>query len=119
MLAELVEQRLGVFEIGGIEAFGEPAVDGCQQTVRCGPPALLTPQPGEARRGAQLKRFRLLPPSGIDSLRKPRLALTDTAARKRQSPSQAINFRFPPALATFLRNGVSISQSRASAVVVP
>jgi hypothetical protein len=24
---EIVQQRLGVFQIGGVEAFGEPAVD--------------------------------------------------------------------------------------------
>ena len=54
MLAELVEQRLGVFEIGGIEAFGEPAVDGREQLARLAPPALFSPQPRQARRRAQL-----------------------------------------------------------------
>jgi hypothetical protein len=27
LLAQLIEQRLGVFQIGGVEALGEPAVD--------------------------------------------------------------------------------------------
>jgi hypothetical protein len=37
----LVEQRLGVFEIGGIEAFGEPAVDFGEHRARVVATALL------------------------------------------------------------------------------
>ena len=40
---QLVEQRLCLFQIGGIEALGEPAVDRCEQIARFGPPALLAP----------------------------------------------------------------------------
>src|SRR5215469_17433130 len=32
--AHLLKQRLGVFQVGGVEAFGEPAVDGSEETVR-------------------------------------------------------------------------------------
>ena len=52
-LRQLVEQRLGVFQIGGVEAFGEPAVDRREQLACLATPALLAPQPGEARGGAQ------------------------------------------------------------------
>src|SRR6202035_1457538 len=50
---QLVEQPLGVFQVGGVEAFGERAVDGREQVARLALPALLAPQPGEARRSAQ------------------------------------------------------------------
>ena len=40
-LAHLGERRPCVFQVGGVEALGKPAVDG--------PPALLAPQPGEVR----------------------------------------------------------------------
>ncbi len=43
---QLVQQRLRLFQIGSVEALGEPAVDGCQQIARLAPPALFAPQPG-------------------------------------------------------------------------
>src|SRR5215469_6501795 len=46
------EQRVCFFEVLGVEAFGERAVDGCEQLARLAPAALLAPQPGEARGGA-------------------------------------------------------------------
>src|SRR5580700_1913139 len=41
------EQRLRLFQIGGIEALGEPAVDRGKEIAGFGAPALLAPQPGE------------------------------------------------------------------------
>ena len=52
-LYQLGEEFCGVFQIGGVEALGEPTVEGCQQVARLASPALLGPQPGKARRGAQ------------------------------------------------------------------
>ena len=50
------------FQIGGVEALGEPTVDGGEQIMSLGPPTLLAPQPSEARRRAQLiGRGALLP----------------------------------------------------------
>ena len=57
---QLVEQMLRLFEIGGVEALGKPAVDGGEEFARLAPPALLAPQPGEARGGAQFKAPRTL-----------------------------------------------------------
>ena len=45
-LSQLVEQRLGLFEIGGIEAFGKPAEDRGEQCYRLLLPALLSAQAG-------------------------------------------------------------------------
>src|SRR5215472_13590680 len=50
---QLIELPLRFLQIGGVEAFGKPAMDGCQQLARFGPPALLAPQPSEARHSAQ------------------------------------------------------------------
>ena len=47
---QLAEQRLGFFQIGGVEAFGKPAVDGREEVARLGAPALARQEPGEARR---------------------------------------------------------------------
>ena len=55
------QQRLRVFQIGGIEALGEPAVDGREQLTRFGPTALIAPQPRETRRRTQFIGFGLLP----------------------------------------------------------
>src|SRR5215831_14410227 len=58
---QLIEQPLRFFQIGGVEALGEPAVDGRKKFARLGPPALLAPPPGEARRGPQFIGLCLLP----------------------------------------------------------
>ena len=47
---QLFEQRLGIFEVGCVEALGEPAVDRCEEIVGLSPPALLHPQPRETGR---------------------------------------------------------------------
>src|SRR5215469_5615666 len=53
MLCQLVEQPLRVFQVGGVETLGEPAVEGCEQVARLAAPTLLLPEPREARGGAQ------------------------------------------------------------------
>jgi hypothetical protein len=57
---QCIEQRPCVFEIGRLEAFGEPAVDRCEEVAGFGVAALVAAESGEARRGTQLPRFRLL-----------------------------------------------------------
>src|SRR5499427_4083984 len=50
---QLRAEFCGVLQVSGVEALGERAVEGCEQVARLAPPALLAPQPGEARGGAQ------------------------------------------------------------------
>ena len=50
---QLLQQRLGVLQVGRIKALGEPAVDRCQQLTGCGALALLLPQPAQAHGGSQ------------------------------------------------------------------
>ena len=57
---QLVEQGFCVLQVGGVEALGKRAVDGCEQVARLAPPALVAPQPGEARGGAQFVAPRAL-----------------------------------------------------------
>ena len=53
--AQLVEQRPGVFQVGGVEALGEPAVDLGERRARLVATALLRQQTGETRRRVQLQ----------------------------------------------------------------
>src|SRR5229473_1019104 len=55
--AQLLEQRLGVFQVGGVEALGEPAVDLGEHRTRLVAAALFVEQPREAHRRAQLPRL--------------------------------------------------------------
>lgn len=55
-LRQLVEQRLRVEEVAGREAFGERRVDRGEEGAGFGALALVAPEAGEARRGAQLER---------------------------------------------------------------
>src|ERR671918_1919043 len=64
---KLLEQRLGVLQVGGVEALGEPAVDRREQVVGLGAPALVAPEPRQAGRGAQLPGLRLLMPGDVES----------------------------------------------------
>src|SRR6516225_10004309 len=57
---QFVEQRLCVFEVGGVEAFGEPVVDRREQVLRFGVATLVAAEPSEARGGAQFPEFGLL-----------------------------------------------------------
>src|SRR4051794_39730943 len=53
---QLVEQRLRLPQVRRVESLGESAVDGREELARLAASALVAPQPGEARRRAQLPR---------------------------------------------------------------
>ena len=57
---QLVEQPLCFFQVLGVEALGEPAVDGREQLAGFAHAALVAHQTCVARRGAQLPGFCLL-----------------------------------------------------------
>jgi hypothetical protein len=52
---QLREQYLSLLHVGGVKAFGEPAVDRRQELAGIGAPALALPQAAQARRGAELQ----------------------------------------------------------------
>ena len=58
--SQLVEQRLCLFEIGRIEALGEPAIDRRKEIAGFGAKALVAAKPGETDGGAQLPELGLL-----------------------------------------------------------
>ena len=82
-LHQLGEQRPGVFQIGRIEALGEPAVEGREQVARLVSPALLGPQPGEARGGAQFVASRALLRAIAKAVRNESSALAGSGCGKR------------------------------------
>src|ERR1700745_3784159 len=57
---QFIEQRLGVFQVGGIEALGEPAVDSAEHRARFVAAIGFAQQSRETRRGAQFKKFSAL-----------------------------------------------------------
>jgi len=57
---QLVEQRLGIFQIARVEAFGEPAIDRSEKIAGLIPLALIAPEPRHARRRAQFQGLCLL-----------------------------------------------------------
>jgi hypothetical protein len=59
-LGQFVEQRLGVLEVGGVEALGEPAVDRREQITGFGAAILVAAESGEAHGGAQFPELGLL-----------------------------------------------------------
>src|ERR1039458_4082103 len=63
---QLIEDRLGVFQVGGVEAFGELVVDPGEHRASLVALALLVEHPGEARRGTQLECFRAHAPGDAD-----------------------------------------------------
>jgi hypothetical protein len=62
---QLIEQRLGLLQVGRIEAFGEPIVDRREKIVRLPSLAMIAPKAREARRRPQLPGPCLLPPHTV------------------------------------------------------
>jgi hypothetical protein len=60
LLAQLIEQCFRIFEIGGIESFGEPVVDFREHSARLIAPLLARQQPRKAGYRTQFPRFGLL-----------------------------------------------------------
>src|SRR6266853_3692485 len=69
-LRQRVQQRLGLLQVSGVEALGEPAIDWGQELVGFGALALLLPQARQAHRRPQLQRLGLLAAGHIDRLAK-------------------------------------------------
>src|SRR5271154_1483149 len=57
---QLLEQRLGFFQVERIEAFGEPAIDRSEKIAAFLPLALIAPEPREACGGSEFSRAGLL-----------------------------------------------------------
>jgi len=45
---EFIQQRPGLLQVSGVKAFGEPAIDFCQELAGCGTLALVLPQATQA-----------------------------------------------------------------------
>ena len=87
-LGQLVEQRLGLFEVGRVEAFGEPAEDWGEQGDRLLRPGLLSAQAGEAHRAAQFPGLCVLPACDVDAFLDGRFGLAHRpgAGERRLAP---------------------------------
>ena len=52
---QLIEQRLRLLQVGGVESFGKPAIDWGDEVAGFGAPTLLASQPAEIADGAQFE----------------------------------------------------------------
>src|SRR6516165_7942708 len=89
---------LSLFQIGGVEAFGEPAIDRREQVVRFAAATLVAPEPGEAHRGAQFPELGLLLSGNGQSPMIQFLGGLGTALPQEQLAFVAVQLRFEPAL---------------------
>ena len=108
--SQCIEQRLGLFEIGGVEAFGEPAIDRCQQIAGFGGSALPAHQIRETSTRPQFPGFRLLLARCFHRTSVALLCpiLFGDGRRQQQITLYPMQFRHPPFLAFYcscLSNG--------------
>src|SRR5262245_65235907 len=89
-LAQLVEQCLGVFQNGRIEALCEPAIDWGEEIAGRITLALLAPEPGETDRGAQLPELRTLLLRNADGLAKAALGSGGVVTGAQQLPPNPV-----------------------------
>src|SRR5271166_7057805 len=97
-LSQFVEQRPGFFQIGGVEAFGEPAVDRGEKIAGLTTLALIAPQPGEARRRAQFPGLCLLRAGNGDGSLEMRLRLrrVGLGRQQRDFPGGSVDLGLAP-----------------------
>src|SRR5579862_453855 len=102
LFVQLVEQGLGIIQIGGIEAFGEPVVDFGEHRARFVAMTLLREQSREAGRGAQFKTTGLLAGRSVDRRAKQSLGFVrmGRSLDLNQFASYAIEFGSIETLAT-------------------
>src|SRR5260370_27321996 len=72
---QFIDQRFGVFEVGSVEALGEPVVDLGEHCARLIATALFRKQSRETHRCAQLPRFGILFAPSLDRALKAALSL--------------------------------------------
>ena len=89
---QLVDQPLRFSQIAGVEALGEPAVNGRQQIASFGPPTLFAPQSGEACRDAQLVGLSLLPPRDAQRLLEGDFRLLEPVETQQSDAFEAMKF---------------------------
>src|SRR5215831_20303646 len=82
-LRQRVQQRLGLLEVGGVKAFGEPAVDLHQELAGLSALAQVLPEPTQAHCRPQFQRLRLLVMSDIEGLMKTGFRLRVRGAESR------------------------------------
>src|SRR5229473_1826058 len=100
----LGEQRFGVDEVGGVEAFGEPAVDVGEHCARLFTTALRREQPREAHRRAEFQRFGALLARNLDCMLEAAAGIGSIGfvLPQQQLPLEPIEFRFEPVFRVFL-----------------
>jgi hypothetical protein len=84
---QLVEKGLGLLQVPGVEALGEPVVDGCEKLAGLLLAALPLPEAGEARRRTKLPEFGALPARDPERIAEGRFCLCLFAGCKSEKQS--------------------------------
>src|SRR6266511_2015380 len=109
---QLLQQRLGLAQIGRVKALGEPAVDWRQEVAGFDSLTLALPQARQTHRSAQLPPSRLLLASDGERLLKTRRCLSHAVHRlcQEQFSPKAIELRFVESLLPVLGCSTGLSQ---------
>ena len=101
---KLVEERLGVLQVLGVEAFGEPLVDRREEVSGLVGFALTEPEPRQLRRGPEFPVFGTLTAGDFDSLVETDFGLDWFPNRSRQLEYslEPVDLRLPRSLFKFL-----------------
>jgi hypothetical protein len=83
---QLVEQPLRFFQIGGVEAFGEPTIDRRDQLAGFGAVTLVVAQPGTAHRGPQFPEVGPCSSAMLKALRYGSSAVSGCSCRSSSRP---------------------------------
>src|ERR1700730_6914941 len=92
---QFVEKLPRIFQIDGVEALGEPAVNGRQEISGCCTPALFAPQPGAAGRGAEFIGLCLLLARAALWLFEGALGLVEPVETEQRKTFESMEFRLP------------------------
>ena len=103
---ELVQERSRCLQIGSVEAFREPGVDGRELRPGLVAPTGLRQEPREARRGAQLQRTLRAPASDLDGSAEAGLGLVALITAHEQLAVDAMNLRSVARVTLARRDGV-------------
>ena len=112
---ELVQERGRLAQLGMVQAFGEPLVDGRQQLAGFVMAVRGLPQSRQRDRGAQLERARALSARDLERTAVARLSRrwSSRLRRGQQEPTaQAVDLGFPVALIGVLDGCVGVVEQR-------
>jgi hypothetical protein len=110
---QLVEQRLGLFQIARVKAFGKPAIDRSEKLAGLIPLALISPEAREAGGSAELEGSRRLLAGRLDGQIESRSSLGKLTYIASDFTTNEMIFGFPD---QFIKRSIIVSESSSAAL---